>query len=150
MLNGPPIRALVVDDSILTRRVIAAALASVPDITVVGTASNGAECLAAVEQLQPDVVTLDVEMPGLNGLEVLQRLLERRPIPVIMVSYLTRAGADITVRAMLAGAGAPQTRRTRARHRALSASRRHRLVHRRPPGPARRPGRPRPGPPHGI
>lgn len=104
MLNRPPIRALVVDDSILTRRVIAAALASVPDITVVGTASNGTECLAAVEQLQPDVVTLDVEMPGLNGLDVLQRLMARRPIPVIMVSYLTRAGADITVRAMLAGA----------------------------------------------
>jgi two-component system chemotaxis response regulator CheB len=104
MLNGPPIRALVVDDSILTRRVISTALASVPDITVVGTASNGTECLAAVEELQPDVITLDVEMPGLNGLHVLQRLMARRPIPVIMVSYLTKAGADITVRAMLAGA----------------------------------------------
>jgi two-component system chemotaxis response regulator CheB len=181
MLNCPPIRALVVDDSTLTRRVISAALSSAPDITVVGTASNGAECLAAVEQLQPDVVTLDVEMPGLNGLDVLQRLMARRPIPVIMVSYLTKAGADTTVRAMLAGAvdfvakpggpimrdlaglrdelirkvraaarsrprlPRPATPASPARHprphrRTVPASRRHRLVDRRPSGPAGRPG----------
>ena len=104
MMNARQIRVLVVDDSILTRRVISATLESAPDITVVGTASNGADCLASVERLSPDVVTLDVEMPGMDGFEVLQRLMASRPIPVIMVSYLTRTGTDATVRAMLAGA----------------------------------------------
>ena len=64
MTPGQPIRVLVVDDSILTRRVISAALATAPDVTVVGTAGSGAQCLESVESLQPDVVTLDVEMPG--------------------------------------------------------------------------------------
>jgi two-component system chemotaxis response regulator CheB len=104
MLTGQPIRVLVVDDSILTRRVISTALGTAPDIVVVGTAGSGAQCLAAVEEHRPDVVTLDVEMPGMDGLETLGRLVEHRPIPVIMVSYLTTAGAETTVRAMLAGA----------------------------------------------
>jgi two-component system chemotaxis response regulator CheB len=104
MISHRPIRVVVVDDSILTRRVIAAALESDPDITVVGTASSGAEGLAMAESLRPDVLTLDVEMPGLDGLQVLRTLMDRHPIPVVMVSYLTTAGADTTVRAMLAGA----------------------------------------------
>jgi two-component system chemotaxis response regulator CheB len=104
MMSAQSIRALVVDDSALTRRVISAALETAQDITVVGTAANGAECLALVQKLRPDVVTLDVEMPGMNGLEALNRLMASRPIPVIMVSYLTKPGAEITVRAMLAGA----------------------------------------------
>jgi len=104
MIGRQPIRVLVVDDSILTRRVISAALETAPDITIVGTASSGAECLDSVAKLQPDVVTLDVEMPVMNGLEVLSHLMDRQPLPVIMVSYLTREGADATVRAMLGGA----------------------------------------------
>ncbi len=104
MTAGQPIKVLVVDDSILSRRVLSAALEAAPDITVVGTASNGTECLAAVQNLRPDVVTLDVEMPGLDGLQVLQRLMATDPIPVIMVSYLTRTGSEATLRAMLAGA----------------------------------------------
>ncbi len=104
MMNSRPIRVLVTDDSMLTRRVIAAALENAPDITVVGTAGNGPDCLASVEELRPDVVTLDVEMPGMNGLDVLRQLMRKRPTPVIMVSYLTKAGAEPTVRAMMDGA----------------------------------------------
>ncbi|MGE3269954.1 MAG: chemotaxis-specific protein-glutamate methyltransferase CheB [Chloroflexota bacterium] len=98
------IRVLIVDDSALTRRVLRAALESAPDITVVGALSDGEQCLARMDELAPDVVTLDVEMPGLNGLEVLRRIMARRPVPVVMVSYLTHEGTDATVRALLDGA----------------------------------------------
>jgi two-component system chemotaxis response regulator CheB len=101
---GRPIRALIVDDSALTRRVLSAALSTADDIEVVGTASSGAECLARVQELKPDVVTLDVEMPGLDGLAVLRQLMARSPLPVVMVSYLTHEGATATVRALLDGA----------------------------------------------
>ena len=101
---GRPIRALIVDDSALTRRVLSAALSTAGDIEVVGTAASGAECLARVHELKPDVVTLDVEMPGMDGLAVLRQLMARSPLPVVMVSYLTHEGATATVRALLDGA----------------------------------------------
>ena len=104
MTGVSPIRVLVVDDSLLTRRVLAAALESAPDVTVVGTAGSGAECLDLIPRLQPHVITLDVEMPRMDGLEVLHEIMARAPLPVVMVSYLTQSGADTTVRAMLAGA----------------------------------------------
>ena len=157
MIGLQPIRVLVVDDSILTRRVISAALETAPDITVVGTASSGAECLDSVAKLQPDVVTLDVEMPGMNGLEVLGHLMDRQPLPVIMVSYLTREGADATVRAMLGGAvdfvakpGGPIVRdlaglREELIRKARAGARSRPRIRRGPATPAR-PAPPRPAP----
>ena len=101
---GRQIRVLIVDDSALTRRVLSAALGTASDIEVVGTVSAGADCLPRVLDLKPDVVTLDVEMPGMDGLAVLRQLMARAPVPVVMVSYLTHEGATATVQALLDGA----------------------------------------------
>ncbi len=100
----PPIRVLLVDDSALMRRVMAEIVNAEPDLAVVGLAHDGAEALRKVAELEPDVVTLDVHMPGVDGLSVLQTLMEVSPRPVVMVSYLTSAGADATVRALMLGA----------------------------------------------
>lgn len=86
------------------RKVIADLLDQDPDIAVVDTARNGREALEKVEALSPDVVTLDLEMPVMDGLACLQALMERRPLPVIMLSSLTHAGAEATIRALELGA----------------------------------------------
>jgi len=75
-----------------------------PALKVVGTAANGEDALKTIETLRPDVVTLDVQMPGMNGLETLDRLLSTFPVPVIMVSALTHRGADSTLQALDRGA----------------------------------------------
>ncbi len=98
------VRVLVVDDSAFMRKVISDLVARQPDLVVVGTARDGEEALARVEELDPDVVTLDVEMPRVNGLEALAGIMERSPRPVVMVSSLTRPGAEATVRALSLGA----------------------------------------------
>jgi two-component system chemotaxis response regulator CheB len=98
------IRVLVVDDSIVMRQMIKDALSAAPGIQVVGMASNGREALRLVDELSPDVVTLDIEMPGMNGLSTLDAILAKRPIAVIMVSSLTQAGATITLDALERGA----------------------------------------------
>ncbi len=98
------VRVLVVDDSAFMRKVIADLVSRQADLVVVGTARDGEEALARVEELDPDVVTLDVEMPRVNGLEALARIMERAPRPVVMVSSLTRPGAEATVRALSLGA----------------------------------------------
>lgn len=98
------IRVLVVDDSAFMRKVVSDLLSAEPDIEVVGAARNGAEGLQKAESLAPDVVTLDVEMPEMNGLEMLERLMAERPLPVVMVSSLTQPNADVTVRALELGA----------------------------------------------
>lgn len=98
------IRVLVVDDSAFMRKALAALLERAPDITVVGTARDGREALELVERLDPDVLTMDVEMPRLNGLEALRTLMRTAPRPVIMVSSLTQEGAATTVEALAAGA----------------------------------------------
>jgi two-component system chemotaxis response regulator CheB len=99
------ISVLVVDDSVVIRRLITDALASDPKIRVVGTASNGRIALAKVEQLRPDIVTLDVEMPVMDGLETLRALRPKYPrLPIIMFSTLTAAGATATLDALAAGA----------------------------------------------
>ncbi len=98
------VRALVVDDSRMIRRAIVRLLASDPEIEVVGEAGDGEEALALVERLQPDVMTLDVEMPRLSGLEVLDRLGPGARVRVIMLSSLTREGSETALEAMRRGA----------------------------------------------
>jgi two-component system chemotaxis response regulator CheB len=99
------ISVLVVDDSVVIRRLVTDALAEDPEIRVVGTAPNGRVALAKIEQLNPDLVTLDIEMPVLDGLGTLRELRPRYPrLPVIMFSTLTAAGASATLDALSAGA----------------------------------------------
>src|SRR6266566_3055609 len=99
-----PIRVLVVDDSAFMRRVVGEAISAQPDMQLTGTAINGLDALLKVEQLQPDVVTLDVEMPEMDGLTALRHLMARYPRPVVMLSSLTREGAVTTLRALNIGA----------------------------------------------
>lgn len=98
------IRVLIIDDSATMRAVLAARLSGNPDIQVVGLANNAAEGRAAIKELEPDVVTLDIEMPGMNGLDFLDKIMTLRPTPVIIVSGLTQAGSDVTARALGLGA----------------------------------------------
>jgi two-component system chemotaxis response regulator CheB len=98
------IRVLVVDDSAFMRRVISEAIAAQRDMEVAGVAINGLDALVKVEQLQPDVVTLDVEMPDMDGLTALRHLMARYPRPVVMLSTMTQDGAVTTLRALSIGA----------------------------------------------
>lgn len=101
----PSIRVLVVDDSVVVRRVVCEALTADPSIEVAGTAASGNIALAKIPQLAPDIVTLDVEMPGLNGLETLVEIHRLYPkLPVIMFSTLTEHGASVTLEALSLGA----------------------------------------------
>lgn len=97
-------RVLVVDDSPVFCRFLSAALGEDPDLNVVGTAFNAYEARDAIVKLQPDVLTLDVNMPRMNGIEFLEKLMPQYPIPVVMVSSETRAGHESTLRALEAGA----------------------------------------------
>lgn len=101
---GKIVRALVVDDSAFMRKVIGDILSEDPSIEVVGRARNGREAISLFDNLRPDVVTLDIEMPGMNGIEVLRSIMAKRPTPVLMVSGLTKAGADVTMQALDCGA----------------------------------------------
>ena len=100
----PTIRVLVVDDSTVMRTALSRMIAAEPDLEVVGTASTGMEALGKIGSLNPDVITLDVEMPGLDGLETLRCIMFQFPRPVIMVSSTTEEGAEITFNALDAGA----------------------------------------------
>lgn len=96
---------MVVDDSVVVRRLITDALSEDSDITVVGTASNGKLALGKLDQLKPDLVTLDIEMPEMDGLTTLREIRKIHPkLPVIMFSTLTAAGASATFDALSAGA----------------------------------------------
>lgn len=99
-----PARVLVVDDSATMRGLITAVLNSDPDVNVVGQASDALEAREAIKRLNPDVVTLDIEMPNMNGLEFLDKIMKLRPMPVIMVSTITHRGADATLTALEIGA----------------------------------------------
>lgn len=103
-MAGKTTRVLIVDDSALMRTLIADQLADVGGIEVCGAASSGQQALQMMKQKEPDVITLDVQMPGMDGLETLDKLLEIRPIPVIMVSAMTQLGGDITLDALERGA----------------------------------------------
>ncbi|MDG5470309.1 chemotaxis response regulator protein-glutamate methylesterase [Jeotgalibacillus sp. ET6] len=98
------IKVLVVDDSAFMRKLIQEFLREEKNITVVGTARNGEDALIKVKLLQPDVITMDVQMPVLNGLEALKKIMEDRPLPVIMLSSSTKDGAEDTLSAMDYGA----------------------------------------------
>jgi two-component system chemotaxis response regulator CheB len=105
LAEGDRIRVLVVDDSVVVRRAVSHVLESDPRIEVVGVAASGELALQKVDQLNPDVVTLDVEMPGMNGLETLVELRRRRPsLRVVMLSTLTGPGARTSVEALSLGA----------------------------------------------
>ncbi|GAA1598816.1 protein-glutamate methylesterase/protein-glutamine glutaminase [Actinoplanes couchii] len=98
------ISVLVVDDSVVVRRLIVDALGEIAGIQVVGTASNGLLAQAKIDQLKPDVITMDIEMPEMNGIEAVRELRKRHNTPVIMFSTLSAAGASSTLEALSAGA----------------------------------------------
>jgi two-component system chemotaxis response regulator CheB len=103
-MRATPIRVLVVDDSALVRKVMTQMLSSDPGIEVVGTANDPLMARDMIKQLNPDVLTLDVEMPRMDGVTFLTNLMRLRPMPVVMVSSLTEKGADITLQALEIGA----------------------------------------------
>ena len=98
------VRVLVVDDSALMRRVLSEILNSAPGIEVVATASDPLIARDKIKKLNPDVLTLDVEMPRMDGLTFLRNIMRLRPMPVVMVSSLTERGADVTLQALEIGA----------------------------------------------
>lgn len=100
----PPVRVMMVDDSALVRRVIGQMLAEDSEIEIIGTAANGQEALEKIPQLKPDVVVLDVEMPVLDGLNTLRRLMKSTPLPVVMLSSHTQPGSRATLEALSLGA----------------------------------------------
>jgi len=98
------VRVLIVDDSATMRSLLREMLTRDPEIEVVGEACDPHEARAAMKELNPDVVTLDVEMPKMNGLEFLEKIMRLRPTPVVMVSTLTARGTDAAIRALEIGA----------------------------------------------
>jgi len=99
-----PVRVLVVDDSALARKLLTNILGAAPGIEVVGTAIDAWMARDKIKQLQPDVLTLDVEMPGMNGLAFLANLMRLHPLPVVMISTLTEKSAAVTLDALQLGA----------------------------------------------
>ena len=104
MTDTPKIRVLIVDDSRMIRDVLTHILEDQPDIEVVGAAADAYEARDMVRDLKPDVITLDVEMPKMSGLEFLDKLMRARPIPVLMISSFTERGSETTFRALELGA----------------------------------------------
>ncbi len=98
------IRVVVVDDSALVRGLLSEIIERQPDMTCVGAAADPLLAREMIRSLNPDVITLDIEMPRMDGLDFLQRLMRLRPMPVVMVSTLTERGADVTLKALELGA----------------------------------------------
>jgi two-component system, chemotaxis family, protein-glutamate methylesterase/glutaminase len=103
MFMGGVVRVLIVDDSAFVRKVVRQMLSRSPCVEVVGVARDGEEALELVEQLLPDVVTLDLNMPRLDGLDFLRRQMSRRPVPVVLLSAASETGEQV-LRALEAGA----------------------------------------------
>lgn len=102
--DSGPIRCLIVDDSATVRSMLRRMLEADGRVKVIGVAKDGLEAVELLPQLKPDVITLDVEMPRLNGLQALKRIMKDRPTPVVMVSSLTSQGAEATLQALDLGA----------------------------------------------
>jgi two-component system, chemotaxis family, protein-glutamate methylesterase/glutaminase len=98
------VRVLIVDDSATIRRLLTTVLSADPEIEIVGAAPEPAVARQMIKELNPDVLTLDVEMPHMNGLEFLEKIMRLRPLPVVMVSTLTQKGAEVTLAALELGA----------------------------------------------
>src|SRR6059058_452904 len=98
-MSAQPVRVLVVDDSALMRKLIPQILSTDSAIEVVGTAMDGNFGLKKIEELKPQVVTLDLEMPGMGGLEMLRQIMRRHRLPVIVVSSHSTQGASVTLQA---------------------------------------------------
>jgi two-component system chemotaxis response regulator CheB len=98
------IRVLIIDDSALVRKLLTDILSSDPAIEIAGTAPDPFIARDKLKQLNPDVLTLDVEMPKMDGVTFLRNLMRLRPMPVVMVSTLTEKGADVTLEALELGA----------------------------------------------
>jgi len=100
-----PVRILIVDDSAVFRKLLSDLLASDPEIVVAGTAENGRQALARIPEINPDLVTLDINMPEMDGLEALVEIRKLyAKLPVILFSALTERGATVTLDAMARGA----------------------------------------------
>ncbi len=98
------IRVLIVDDSLLIRKLLTSILSTAPDIEVVGAAEDALVARDMIKQLNPDVLTLDIEMPRMDGITFLRNLMRLRPMPVVMISTLTEHGAEVTLNALAIGA----------------------------------------------
>jgi len=98
------IRVLVVDDSAFARVAISRRLNAEPGIEVIGQARDGIEAIEQTKNLRPDVVTMDVTMPRMDGIEAVERIMQECPTPIVMLSALTREGADVTIKALELGA----------------------------------------------
>ncbi|MBZ9556947.1 MULTISPECIES: chemotaxis response regulator protein-glutamate methylesterase [Modicisalibacter] len=103
-MSGPKIKVLCVDDSALIRDLMSEIINSHPDMEVVATAPDPLVARDLIKRTNPDVLTLDVEMPRMDGIDFLERLMRLRPMPVLMVSSLTQAGSEVTLRALELGA----------------------------------------------
>lgn len=98
------IRVLIVDDSALVRKLLRDVISADADMVVVGTASNGVEAIRCISELEPDVVTMDIHMPDMDGLTALEYIMRKHPLPVVMLSALAQKGANATLRALELGA----------------------------------------------
>jgi two-component system chemotaxis response regulator CheB len=102
--SNPVVTILIADDSAFMRTSLTRMIESDEGLSVIGTAQTGLEALAKINSLQPDVVTLDIDMPGMDGLQTLKRVMSDRPRPIIIVSSLARGGAEATIEALALGA----------------------------------------------
>ena len=101
---GKKVSVLIVDDSALVRKMLTEIISRDPQLTVVGSAVDALDAREKIKQLNPDVITLDVEMPGMDGVQFLRNLMRLRPMPVVMISTMTTHGADVTLDALDVGA----------------------------------------------
>ena len=101
---GKQVKVLIIDDSAAVRQTLAGILESDPDIVVIGTASDPFVAARRIQEQVPDVITLDVEMPRMDGITFLRKLMAQRPMPVVMCSSLTEAGSETLMQALEAGA----------------------------------------------